>query len=268
MNYHRIKKKLFAPLAMLSTMLGFGLAFGLAQAQDTVVDTSGIDDVTAVAEETFETAAQAQAQINRLSDEADELLEQFEAAAKRVDGLEIYNAQYRRTIENQLREIAQYEQSIAEVAELQRQIPPVMERMMVALEQFVELDIPFRLENRRERLAQIRDAFDDSDVNIAEKFRLVLQEYQREINFGRGMETYTGTLEIDGTERDVDFLRVGRIALLYQTSDQTQTGAWDKESKQWVVLDNSYRRPVAEGIRMAQQLATTEILELPIHAPE
>lgn len=264
MNYHRFKKKVLATLVVMPTMLGMGLA----QAQDTVVDTSGIDRVTAAAGENIAAAAEAQTRINRLSDQADELMEQFSEAAKIVDGLEVYNAQMRRTIEEQLKTIAQYDRSIEEVAELQRQVAPLMERMMVALEQFVELDIPFQLEDRKARLALIRDTFDDANVNIAEKFRLVLTAYQQEINYGRVMQHYTGTLQVDGVERDVDFLRVGRVALMYQTSDQTSTGVWDKNAKQFVELGNEYRRPVAKGIQMAQQLATTEILELPIHAPE
>lgn len=264
MNYHRFKKKVLATLVVMPTMLGMGLA----QAQDTVVDTSGIDRVTAAAGENIAAAAEAQTRINRLSDQADELMEQFSEAAKIVDGLEVYNAQMRRTIDEQLKTIAQYDRSIEEVAELQRQVAPLMERMMVALEQFVELDIPFQIEDRKARLALIRDTFDDANVNIAEKFRLVLTAYQQEINYGRVMQHYTGTLQVDGVERDVDFLRVGRVALMYQTSDQTSTGVWDKNAKQFVELGNEYRRPVAKGIQMAQQLATTEILELPIHAPE
>jgi hypothetical protein len=264
MNYHRFKKKVLAPLVVLPTMLGMGLA----QAQDTVINTTGIDRVTAAAGENIAAAAAAQTRINRLSDQADELREKFGEAAKIVDGLEVYNAQMRRTIDEQQKTIAQYDRSIEEVAELQRQVAPLMERMMVGLEQFVGLDIPFQLDDRKARLALIRDTFDDANVNIAEKFRLVLTAYQQEINYGRVMQHYTGTLELDGVERDVDFLRVGRVALLYQTSDQTSTGAWDKNAKQFVELGNTYRRPVAEGIRMAQQLATTEILELPIHAPE
>lgn len=264
MNYHRFKKKVLATLVVMPTMLGMGLA----QAQDTVIDTSGIDRVTAAAGENIAAAAEAQTRINRLSDQADELMEQFAEQAKIVDGLEVYNAQMRRTIDEQLKTIAQYDRSIEEVAELQRQVAPLMERMMVALEQFVALDVPFQLEDRKARLALIRDTFDDANVNIAEKFRLVLAAYQQEINYGRVMQHYTGTLELDGVERDVDFLRVGRVALMYQTSDQTSTGVWDKNAKQFVELGSEYRRPVAEGIRMAQQLATTEILELPIHAPE
>ncbi|MBN4075215.1 DUF3450 domain-containing protein, partial [Gammaproteobacteria bacterium AH-315-E17] len=193
---------------------------------------------------------------------------EFRAQAKLVDGLEIYNAGMRRTIAEQERTIIQYDESIAQAAELQRQISPLMERMMLALEQFVALDIPFQIEERQARLDTIRGTFDDSSVNVAEKFRLVLQAYQIENDYGRGITHYTDTLEIGGVERDVDMLRVGRVALLYQTSDQNSTGAWDKAANQWVALDDEYRRPIALGIRMAQQLETTQLLDLPIAAPE
>ncbi len=264
MNYHRFKQGILVPLFMLPAIVGFTSA----AAQDTVVDTSIIDRANANAGEAIAAAAEAQIRINQLSDEADELVQEYSEAAKRVDGLEVYNASFRRTIAQQEQTIAEYDRSIEDAASLQRQVPPLMERMMVALEQFVDLDLPFLLDERKARLDLIRGTFDDSSVNVAEKFRLVLAAYQQEINYGRAMQHYTDTLEIGGVERDVDILRVGRIALLYQTSDQTQTGVWDKASNQWVTLEDEYRRPVADGIRMAQQLATTEILELPIAAPE
>ena len=264
MNYHRLKQGILVPLFMMPAIF----ASTSASAQDTVIDTSIIDRANAVAGEAIVAAAEAQTRINQLSDQADELVQEYGEAAKRVDGLEVYNASFRRTIAQQEQTIAEYDQSIEDAAALQRQVPPLMERMMVALEQFVDLDLPFLLDERRARLGLIRDTFDDSSVNVAEKFRLVLAAYQQEINYGRAMQHYTDTLEIGGVERDVDILRVGRIALLYQTSDQNQTGVWDKTSNQWVTLSDEYRRPVADGIRMAQQLATTEILELPIAAPE
>ncbi|MEX2366279.1 MAG: DUF3450 domain-containing protein [Pseudohongiellaceae bacterium] len=233
-----------------------------------MVDTSIIDEVKAIAGQAFTAARESQVEINRLSDEADQLIADYQEVSKVVDNLRVYNAGYRRTIAEQERVIAQYEQSIAEAAELQRQIPPLMERMQVALEQFIELDMPFQLETRRARLAQIRDTFDDSSVNIAEKFRLVLTAYQIENNYGRTIDAYTDTLELNGVERDVDMLQVGRIALLYQTSDLTDTGMWDKDAQQWVSLGNAYTRNVRTAIRMAQDLVTQDMIELPIPAPE
>jgi len=264
MNYHRFKQRILVPLLMLPVVLGVGSA----SAQNSTVDTSIIDRANSAAGEAIAAAAEAQVRINQLSDEADELVQEYGEAAKRVEGLEVYNASYRRTIAQQEVTIAEYDASIEDAAALQRQVPPLMERMMVALEQFVELDLPFLLDERQQRLDLIRDTFDDSSVNVAEKFRLVLAAYQQEINYGRAMQHYTDSLEIGGVERDVDILRVGRIALIYQTSDQTQTGVWDKESNSWVTLEDAYRRPVANAIRMAQNLASTEILELPIAAPE
>ena len=264
MIYHRFKQRILVPLLMLPIMLGLNTA----SAQDTVVDTSILDRANDLAGEAIAAAAEAQRAINQLSDEADELIQEYSEVAKIVDGLEVYNAGYRRAIAEQEKRIAEYNKSIEDAAALQRQVPPLMERMMVALEQFVELDLPFLVDERQARLNLIRDTFSDSSVNVAEKFRLVLAAYQQEINYGKVMQHYTDTLDLGGVERDVDILRVGRIALLYQTSDQTQTGVWDKTSNQWVTLEDDYRRPVANAIRMAQDLATTEILELPIAAPE
>src|SRR5690606_33835406 len=135
MSYQRFRQKVFLPLLVAPTILGAGALL----AQDSVVDTRVIENATSVAQHAFDPARDSQLRINELSDQADELIEQYRAMAKIVDGLEVYNAQMRRTIAEQEREIAQYDQSISEAAELQRQIPPLMERMLVALEQFVEL---------------------------------------------------------------------------------------------------------------------------------
>ncbi len=264
MNYQRFKQKVFVPLLVMPAIL----ATGPAQSQDTVVNTQILDQAGNVARQAVTEAAEVQSRINQLSDQADELFGQYRDEAKSVDGLVVYNAGMRRTIAEQERTIAQYDRSITEAAELQRQIPPLMERMMEALEQFVDLDYPFLIETRKQRLQVIRTAFVDANVSIAEKFRLVLQAYQIENNYGRSLSTYTDTLEINGVERDVDILQVGRIALVYQSSDQLSTGVWNKETRSWDPLTDEYRRPIAQAIRMAKNLASTEILQLPIIAPE
>ena len=262
MSYQRFKQKVLVPLLVMPAVIGAGSL--LAQE----IDTSILDDARAIAERAFESARQSQQRVVALSDEADELLDEYRSAAKIVDSLEIYNAGMRRTIAQQETRIAEFDASIADAAELQRQIPPLMERMMVALERFVELDVPFQTEQRERRLADIRASFSEPNVNVAEKFRLVLAAYQQESNYGRDISSYTATLEIEGVERDVDVLRVGRIALLYQTSDQTTTGMWNRENQRWEVLDSSYRRPVRDAIRMARSEASIDIIELPIAAPE
>ena len=74
-------------------------------------------------------------------------------------------------------------------------------------------------------------------------------------------------IELDGQPRQVTFFRVGRIALMYQTPDQDETGVWDADSRSWQV-DNGFRSEVAKGIRIAKKQAAIDILNLPIPAPE
>ncbi len=55
----------------------------------------------------------------------------------------------------------------------------------------------------------------------AERYRRLLEAYQIELDYGRTMISYKGKLE-DG--READFVRVGRVSLLYRTADGEEVG--------------------------------------------
>ena len=88
-----------------------------------------------------------------------------------------------------------------------------------------------------------------------------------ELDFGRTLESYEGKLQGDPAGRTVTLLRIGRVALLYQTLDGEETGYWDKDKKAWVV-DNSYREAVKDGIEVALKMGAPELLVAPIPAPQ
>jgi hypothetical protein len=141
--------------------------------------------------------------------------------------------------------------------------------MIDGLESFVALDKPFHLGERRDRIAFLRRNLDRSDILLAEKYRQVMEAYRIEIEYGRKIDTYKDTIAIDGAEREVDVLRVGRIALLYQTPDQQAAGFWNPTQGGWEPLeDNEYRSAIREGMRMANKQASIDLLTLPIAAPE
>ena len=95
--------------------------------------------------------------------------------------------------------------SISNVALIERQIVPLMTRMVDALENFVQLDTPFLMKERTERVARLREMMERSDVTAAEKFRRVIEGYQIENDYGRTIEAYKGTTEINGNQLEVDF---------------------------------------------------------------
>ncbi len=150
-----------------------------------------------------------------------------------------------------------------------REIPLLMEKILYSLEQFIALDYPFQAEQRANLIKFARDAIENPDVSIAEKFRQVLVMYQIEASFGRTNDTYATTIEINGADRDVNMDRIGRVALMYQTTDRQITGAWDNNARQWVELDaGQYRTEFQTALRVASNLAAPDIIDLPVLAPE
>ena len=140
--------------------------------------------------------------------------------------------------------------------------------MLDALEQFIQLDTPFLLKERNERLERLRGMMERSDVSSAEKFRRVIEAYQIENDYGRTIEAYKGTVPIDGNEQEVDFLRIGRVALAYQSVGGGNTGAWDKDTGQWVALDPAeFKNQIADGLRVARKQVAPDLLVVPVAAP-
>ena len=65
----------------------------------------------------------------------------------------------------------------------------------------------------------------------------------------------------------MEFLRIGRVALLFQSADGSMTGVWNEESNSWDMSDD-YRNEVKKGLRVANELIAPELLLLPVPAPE
>lgn len=233
------------------------------------VHSSTLDSILNVSEEKNEAARESQARIDRLADETRDLLSDYKSVMKQIDGLKVYNTRLQRQIDNQNQRIADIDESIEQVTIIQRQMTPLVVRMLDGLERFVELDVPFHMEEREQRIEFLRDNIDRADLSIAEKFRQVLEAYKIENEYGRKIDAYKGSVEIDGAQREVNFLRVGRIALLYQTTDTELSGAWDQENRTWVPLDRGeYRAAIMKGLRIARQTASIDLLTMPIPAPE
>ena len=227
-----------------------------------------VDQVMAEGMERAVAGRVAQERIDDLAGQTQDLLREYRQLGRIIDGLEVYNDLLQRQVEAQEAELADLRRASDEVAIIERQVVPLMFRMIDALEEFVRLDVPFLPDERQARIAGLRELMERADVLPAEKFRRVLEAYQVEIEYGRTIEAYQGRVDIDGRPHEVDFLRIGRIALLYQDSSGMYTGAWDQRSGQWRRLtEERYRRETARGLRMARKQAAPDLLVLPVPAP-
>ena len=253
-------------LAQASLFLGLS---SLYTTQALAAEPQALEEVVEAGQEINQSAAMSQQKIDKLSSETGDLLQDYKTVMKQVDGLRVYNARLEKQITNQLKRIGDIEDSIEQVTVIQRQVTPLVIRMIDGLEQFIKLDVPFHMAEREERLNFLRTNLDRSDLSVAEKFRQVLEAYKIENEYGRKIDSYKGSVAIDGVDREVNFFRVGRVALLYQTTDTEISGAWDKESQSFVQLDKGeYRNAILKGLRIARKQASIDILKIPVSAPE
>ncbi len=213
-------------------------------------------------------SAKVQKRIDTISDETDELLAKYRTALKQTDSIRVYNSQMRELIASQDAELASLQSQLDRIEVVGRNVMPLMSKMVDAYESLVGLDLPFLLDERTERVADLRKLMKRSDVTSAEKYRRIMEAYQIENEYGRTIEAYRSTIELGGREVTVDFLRFGRIALVYQTPDGTEAGVWNQKARSWEALDPRYRGAIRDGLRLARKQAAPDLIRLPLPTAE
>ncbi|MGZ8216161.1 DUF3450 domain-containing protein [Methylomagnum sp.] len=213
-------------------------------------------------------SASAQQNIDNLSDQTRRMLDEYRDALRRTEALNAYNTHLRRLVASQDADQASLEKQLGDIEATRRDIVPLMLRMLEALDRFVQLDRPFLPDERARRLADLKDLMNRADVNDAEKFRRLLDAYRVENEYGKTIETYRAELNSGGNPRTVDFLRIGRVALLYQNLDGKETGVWNSKTKQWQTLPTDYNAPVRKGLAVARKETPPELLPIAVDAPE
>lgn len=253
----------------ISVLLGTATAL-LSVATPTVFAQS-VDSVLNVEKRAADEGRKSQARIDRIQDETQNLLSDYQTVSQSVDDLRIFNAQLQAQVNGQVETIGKLEQSIDDIATIRRQITPEMVEMVNKLEEFVKADIPFRKSQREKRVADLKDYLEDGGITEAERFRLILDAYSQEVEYGRSVETYTDTVVHNGEEREgIEFLRLGRVGLFYKAvgADTSILGMYDKTTGDFKALDKSYLTAITKGIAFADKTANAELLMLPVPAPE
>ncbi|HEY4214995.1 MAG TPA: DUF3450 domain-containing protein [Steroidobacteraceae bacterium] len=210
-----------------------------------------------------EAAQSAQKRINQLDEETTKMLADYRQMIAETSSLKGYNDQLAVQVQSQDTEIKEMTQQLTVVETTSKEVLPMMQRMLTTLAQFVKLDLPFLPDERAGRIAALQDMMGRADVSISEKYRRLVEAYQIEMEYGRTLEAYEGKVG----DRTVDFLRAGRVALMYQTLDGKESGYWDTDAKQWKV-DNGYDSAVRAGLKIARKQAAPDFVTVAVHAPK
>lgn len=211
-------------------------------------------------------AAKSQQRVTSLAQQTSDLLAEFRAVVRETESLRIYNDSLEAIVQDQRSEVVSINNQLEGLEATNRGVVPLMLEMIDMLGQIVENDMPFRLEERRARVQRLQDMMNQADVTTSEKYRRVMEAYQGELEYGRTTEAYSEALPTTG--QTVEFLRVGRTLLVYQTSDQETTGWFNPTTRTYEVLPEKYRLEVKEGLAIARNEKAPNLVMLPVPGPE
>lgn len=228
-----------------------------------------VDPIIETSRGSVNDTAQSQEQIDQVDARIQALLSDFRANLKQLEQLNRYNASQRRQVDAQRREIASLQEDINNIASLQRAVQPLMEDMVNGLEGLVEADVPFLINERRDRVERLRQIMEDPERSPAQRYRLIVEAYQIENEYGRTIESYRGNIDVDGRSyENVEFLRIGRVALVFKTDDDDILKYFNVDSRRWMDLDKSFLPAIKRGSRVAREQIPPELMYIPVGAPE
>ena len=209
-------------------------------------------------------AVKSQNTIDQLTDETRDIVQEYRNAIRKTDSLNSYNQQLAKLVKQQKISLSSIQRQLENAEETKRSIVPFINKMIATLEKFVRLDLPFLLDERRQRIATLKQIVNLPDITLPDKYRRVMEAYQIEIEYGRTIEAYNDTIIVDGKDYTVEILRVGRLLMTFQTSDGDFSGIWNKHSKAWRKLPSEYNRSIKQGLLIAKKQAPPELIKLPI----
>ncbi|WP_084631401.1 DUF3450 domain-containing protein [Ferrimonas senticii] len=213
-------------------------------------------------------AAKSQQKVNKLYDQAQDMLYEYRLVVDETETLKEYNDYVATLVNDQQQRIESLQNQINGIERTKQGVVPLMTRMIESLEQFVALDVPFEIEERTARVARLKEVMGDSNVSTSEKYRLVLDAYQIENEYGNKMNAYEGKLAIDGKEIVVDFFHLGRVVFLAQSLDQKHAWVWDNDSRNWTAMSDDSMRNVSTAIKMARRQAAPDLFRVPVKTAE
>ncbi|BCS87634.1 DUF3450 domain-containing protein [Pseudodesulfovibrio sediminis] len=218
------------------------------------------------AEQAIAVEASAQKQYLQWTDRKETMAAEIRDMKATESWLEFQNRKYANYVKKQEEVIAELQRRKEEAKRIKMELEPELETVVDRLERFVAADLPFLVEERRQRIQFLRDSLNDYHLLLSEKLRRVFEALLVETEYGRNIATSTQELTINGQQTVITVFRLGRTALFYQTADGAEVGYWDRTSKDWVLLNEDYSHTLRQARDMAERKRAVELLDLPIGA--
>lgn len=248
-------KKFMSPArSVIAAALIAGLAIP-AQAQ--------LREALSTGEQATRKAEQIQDQINQLDDDRSDMVREYRTLLQRRDAAELFAKQQELVVQSQREEIASLTEQLGSIDDITAQTVPMLLGMIADLKTFVAADLPFKSAERKDRLDTLEAVMKQPNVSTAEQYRLIMEAYSAEMEYGRTIDTWQEEITIGGNPTTVDMFLYGRVSLVY-LAPNGKAARYDRATKEWVDLPGSYAADIKKAVRVAQGKAQPVVLFAPV----
>ena len=248
------------------SLIATAMVGALALAGSNIAAADPLTDLQKAEAKIFKQSAKSQNKINTIYEQTQDLLADYRNTVDEADVLRGYNDHVQRMVDDQKVNLTSLQKQIDGIDEIKQGVVPLMYKMIDSLDKFIELDVPMNLDRRKDRIANLRDIMDDSNVTTSEQFRLVLEAYEIEAGYGTIFDAYQGEIDLGGRTLTADFVHMGRVALVAQSLDAKNSWLWNNQTRAWEELGDEYLKPITDAIRMARKQLPMDLAKLPVFA--
>ncbi|MEI6894287.1 MAG: DUF3450 domain-containing protein [Colwellia sp.] len=249
------------------SLIATAMVGALALAGSNIAAADALTDLQDAEAKIFKQSAKSQTKINNIYEQTQELIAEYRSTVDQAEVLGGYNDHVQRMVDDQKLNLISLQRQIDGIDEVKQGVVPLMYKMIDSIDKFIKLDVPMNLELRQERIDNLRDIMNDSNVTTSEQFRLVLEAYEIEASYGTVFDAYQGEIDLGGGRKlTADFVHMGRIAFVAQSLDAKNSWLWDNNKRAWVELDDEYLKPITDAIRMARKQLPIDLTKLPVFA--
>lgn len=232
---------------------------------------------------------------------------QYSNTLQQISNVELNIAHKEAYLASQKAEIASLEEQLARVDALTASVNPMIAKMAAAISSEIEKDVPFNAEERFNRLGDFQDAVNDPAALPLDKWRKALTIYQAEVDYGQTFSSYTGNhpiadkqgtrmaactedamsgacaltrdqqklIEAGATVADLasdledgNYLRFGRLALIYAQADGSDVYQYDAASKAWTEVKGGRALDLVQYVKMARGEAAVNVVTAPVYVTQ
>ncbi len=222
-----------------------------------------LDRAMQIAKSSTAASAASQQRVEGLDDEADTMIRDYRAILQQIDNIKLFVDQQDIYLESQKSELSSLVRQLDTVEAIKQGMAPMMLRMTIAIEDSIDADLPFLIDERRARVQRVKDALASPNVTPVEQYRQVLNAYKIEVSYGQGLDSYEGPHPTKSGMK-VNYLRYGRVSLVYMAKDEGEIGYYDLVSKSWKSVDGKQALEIRQAIRVAKGEAAPKLVLAPI----